>query len=392
MGPFPSVAGQKEKPVIAIDIHTCLGVAFGKCSDLETIAAGKGWSLSRLDLKGITMKSLVDRKVLLFVVSGPKDPYSDQELEELKAFVENGGSLIVEFSENGSFTEPPAQLQYAREIIKRFGIDVVLRFPAILGLNSLSGTVTVPVSSRHPLLANVSKVAFDYCCGISLFLLVTKSPAIIVAEVGSFEPPEGVIAAFEHPSGGKVVVYTRGMSGAGQSGKADNAMFLANILRWIAPPELTAPLLPIAREIDALKADKEALQAQLSKANQDLSNTRLELQRVQSDLARIRSEATSLSDRVRALEGELTGTKEQQSRTERELSATRQELTATRQQLNVAQGETEKVRTEYKVLVQEKEVLGQAANLLTGTAIALGIIAAAFGVLLYKARGRREKR
>lgn len=227
MGLAPFVSAQNEKPVMAIDMR------HGSLPELEKIALDKGWSVLRLD-EPVTFKLLGEKKVSLFVISDISFGYTDQELEELKAYVAGNGNIAIEMPENSYHTEPMKRKQLTRELTRQFGIDI---------LDVETQTVGMPYNElivsdfpTHPLFEGVSKISIKTL--YTYFYLTVEPPAeVLLPHPRIASPYNSLMALFKDESGGRVIVYSKDM----HAEKADNTLVLTNILNWIAPPGIEPP-------------------------------------------------------------------------------------------------------------------------------------------------------
>jgi hypothetical protein len=159
--------------------------------------------------------------------------FTEEELQEIKRFVENGGGLLLQAdqprSRRGELTF------YAKEIARMFGVSIS---------DEPIPWVDTTVQSDHPLMKGVSifSISSNNDDREPVFL-TASSPAYVVLNAGATQPYKPALAAAEVGSG-RVVMYPTMYNFAPDIrpyeawSLGDNSYFLRNALYWLQGEEL----------------------------------------------------------------------------------------------------------------------------------------------------------
>lgn len=198
-------------------------------STIENYVANKGWQTLAIS-SPLTLQYLIDNHVKVLHLSKFKTAFTDQEIREVKEWVDSGGIVMLAVRET---TTP-----YWADLTRGFGItfDKTIQW---YGDATWRAEVT-----NHPLLDGVKSLSLPYW----LTLLNVQSPSrtLVTARQGSYAGP--TIALYE--SKGKLVVYPGWGSespfyGSRYDGdfslEGDNYLFLGNGLRWFGQTSTVTP-------------------------------------------------------------------------------------------------------------------------------------------------------
>ncbi|MBI5641981.1 MAG: hypothetical protein HY954_00745 [Deltaproteobacteria bacterium] len=193
----------------------------------------KSGSEVSLNKKPITPKAL--ERVKTYIIAGPAQPITKDEIETLRNFVNNGGNLLLLLHISGPVA--PLSVEFGI-VVSNFVISDVAG-----NINNKSQDFYVTSFARHPVTAGLNKIAVYGTWG-----LMAEVNAEVLAgtsdkawadmnrnrEFDKDEPTQsfGVIAANEYGKG-KVVVVADDAPFANQFiGEADNKKLADNIIRW----------------------------------------------------------------------------------------------------------------------------------------------------------------
>ncbi|MBI1912485.1 MAG: hypothetical protein HYS21_10865 [Deltaproteobacteria bacterium] len=191
---------------------------------------GEDISLNRSPVNKKTLE-----KVKTYIIAGPAKPFTADEGQALKSFVNDGGNLLILLH----ISQPVAG------ITGEFGI-IVSNFVISEQANTIKGQsqdFQVVKFANHPVTAGLEKIAVFGTWG-----LMTEQGASVVAQTSDkawadlnrdriFEADEpaqvfGIIAVSQHGKG-KVVVVADDAPFANQFlGEADNRKLAGNIIKW----------------------------------------------------------------------------------------------------------------------------------------------------------------
>ncbi len=190
--PSPTPAPPVRGKVLAIEKHHCPNVD----EKLAEFAAEKGWVVEEIDVEPLTEAYLNQKGVSILAIQNNTMAFTEEELQEIKRFVESGGGLLLQAdqprSRRGELTF------YAKEIARMFGVSISDE-PVL--------NVDVTVQSDHPLMEDVSvfSISSNNDEREPVFLSAS-SPAYVVLNAGTTEPYRPVLAVAEVGSG-RVVIY-----------------------------------------------------------------------------------------------------------------------------------------------------------------------------------------
>ena len=173
----------------------------------EDFAEDQGWKLAQIDVPTLTHEYLEKQGISILYIPDVKIAYTENEIDVIVEFVENGGGLLLIAPEYRALTD---------EISKRFGVRIDLDF--------LGKDRTITVQPYHPLAKDVGTLQLDP----SMSFLTISPPAYDV-----LQPPirvlyRPVIAAGEFGAG-RFIVFSYFFD----LNAADNSSFLRNVLYWL---------------------------------------------------------------------------------------------------------------------------------------------------------------
>lgn len=240
----------------------------------ETNFANAKLTLENKNYSVKTLNLIADGKVpedaLAIIIGGPQKPLTDKEIDLLKAYVDNGGSLVVmqdpyQFTEFGDSADPLADY-----LASDWGItldnDVILDSTNTLGI-----LIAVSASAyQHPITQDINEnliIAMPQARSVSIGAApegVTQSPLIQTSQPvtnsnfsfgemnftesqDSWRYDEGVdllgplnmaVVGENSATGGRVVVIGNSLFAAGEYFNAyGNGNFLINSIDWAAEQE-----------------------------------------------------------------------------------------------------------------------------------------------------------
>lgn len=222
--PSPTFTPENTK-IFAIDIHHG---GLHK-NTITNYAKGKGWNIIEIDVEPLTNEYLKQKGVKILNVEYVTLPYTEKEIAEIKAFVEQGGGLFLQ-------ADRPDYELWGKELAQTFGVTITE--------NNVPDNLLVSVSSDHPLMKNVGSF-YILNSGYSIIFFEGKyestfgggpkylninPPSYSILNAGKTEPYYPVMAAAEYGKG-RVLVYPFLFDDS--LGKADNSNFLRNALSWL---------------------------------------------------------------------------------------------------------------------------------------------------------------
>lgn len=199
-------------------------------STIENYVAGKGWQTLAIS-SPLTLQYLIDNHVKVLHISKFKTVFTDQEIREVKEWVDSGGIVMLAA---WSPTSP-----YWLDLTRGFGITFakeILNYPPV-------ATWRAEVAN-HPLLDGVASLFLPFC--ITVLNVASPSKTLVTARDGSISG--AVIALYE--STGKLLVYPAqgGYSSGHCAGQVqdftlsnDNYLLLGNALRWFGQTSTVTP-------------------------------------------------------------------------------------------------------------------------------------------------------
>ncbi len=148
-----------------------------------------------------------------YILSGVTRNFTDEEVEEISKFVENGGKLVI------LIHIPPANL---KPLLERFGVEVSERPYEITEI------IAVP-TEESILTEGVNEIYMRGVFPVNGSLFVVKKDRTIV-----FGEAKGGVAKFTKFGKGEVLVFgDDAMFLNSYIGKADNLRLAKNIAKWI---------------------------------------------------------------------------------------------------------------------------------------------------------------
>lgn len=224
--PVPLTKGK----VFGMEKHHCPDIVD---EELMQFAADKGWIVEEIDVEPLTEAYLKQKNVSILAIQNNTLAFTEEELREIKNFVENGGGLLLQADQQRS--RRGEVTLYAKDIARMFGVSIS---------NEPVPWVDVPVQSDHPLLRDVTifSISSNNDEREPVFISA-QSPAYIVLNAGATEPYKPVLAAAEVGKG-RVVIYPTMYNDVPdvRPGEVwsfgDNLYFLRNALYWLQQEEL----------------------------------------------------------------------------------------------------------------------------------------------------------
>jgi len=231
--PTPTLENRR---VYGIDVH------HGKFQDeqdtlkrITNYVNGKGWKIEKINAEPLTSKYLQQKGISILHIQNVTLPYTENEIAEIKKFVEQGGGIFL-VANNPSLCE-----EYSKEVAIVFGVRITDYFIGSVGQKL--AVLEVTTSSNHPLMKDVNSIylsedSYGYCgnnWGSPPYLKVS-SPAFSVLEGDKTEPYKPLIAAAEVGKGR--VVIAPSIFSFRMFTYADNSTFFRNSLYWLQQEKL----------------------------------------------------------------------------------------------------------------------------------------------------------
>lgn len=188
--------------------------------DIAEYFFGKGWIVEDIDVEPITQSYLEEKEISILYIANVTLAYTEDEILEIKNFVNAGGGLIIE----SSYPYPYYKNLYQSEIARSFGV----RFS-----EQGDGTpekLTITIQNDHFLFEDVSSLYLDE----AVPFLTCEPPSFAILAAGNTEPYKPVIAIVEYGKG-RVVVFPDIKN---KITNADNQYFLRNVLYWLQQENL----------------------------------------------------------------------------------------------------------------------------------------------------------
>jgi hypothetical protein len=224
----PSVKGK----IFGIEKHHC------PLTDetLVRYAADKGWVVEEIDVEPLTEAYLTQKGVSILAIQNNTLAFTEEELREIRRFVEDGGGLLLQADQSRS--RRGDMTLYAKDIAKMFGVSIS---------NEPITMVDIPVQSDHALMRDVSifSISSNNDEREPVFISA-ESPAYVILTAGTTAPYKPALAAAEVGSG-RVVIYPTMYNDLSEVSNVrsyeawslgDNFYFLRNALYWLQQEEL----------------------------------------------------------------------------------------------------------------------------------------------------------
>ncbi len=215
--------------VLGIEIHHCPNID----EKLAQFATEKGWVVEEIDVEPLTEAYLNQEGVSILAIQNNTMAFTEQELREIKSFVESGGGLLLQADQPRS--RRGVLTFYSKEIARMFGVSIS---------DEPIPWVDTTVQSDHPLMEGVSVFSISSSNDErEPVFLTASSPAYVVLNAGATQPYRPVLAAAEVGSG-RVVIYPTMYNFAPDIrpyeawSLGDNSYFLRNALYWLQQEKL----------------------------------------------------------------------------------------------------------------------------------------------------------
>lgn len=188
--------------------------------------AGKGWDILQID-RPLTLQYLMDNNVKVLHLSQFEKVFTDQEIRELKEFVDSGGIIML-----ATYSETT---EYWEEFTREFGITYLDY------VNHKDDGFWLQEVANHPLLEGVGTLDMPF--RLPLLKIESPSTTLITTDQSGTRGP--IVALYE--SNGILLVYpaenyyTNRLIERAYNLDADNYLFLGNALRWFGETETVVP-------------------------------------------------------------------------------------------------------------------------------------------------------
>jgi len=179
---------------------------------LDDFASDNGWNLLQIDAARLTYDYLKQQEVSILYIPDVKIAYSEDEINDIVKFVEDGGGLLLIAPEYRSLTD---------EISQKFSVRIDLDY---LGNNR-----TMTVQPYHPLAEGVATILLDQ----NTSFLTPSPPAYDILQPIIRQVYRPLIAAGEIGNG-RFIVFPQYFD----MDAADNSQFLRNIFYWLEQENL----------------------------------------------------------------------------------------------------------------------------------------------------------